>query len=537
MTEASKLTVLLRGEEESWGNFLRRVREAEGEVIVVLSRRDNTLLLAKEDRQLVISELARIRYRVKLASKEPIVIAAARGEGMQVLTRTRELKQLLVGHPKIDEALRFFSPSLWRQHWRSRLQKVGLLSMPKTRIWVLISLSCGLFLFVVFRLLPSADIRIWPRRDLVSHTMNVVLAASGAEVPVPQGMRVLPLKPISVRVDKTISFADISPEFNGTDAKTQMQIRSRKKEALNLRKGTRLLNQAGMIFKIQRSISIPAGGTTTVAAIADHLDLYGKVLGDRGNVPAGVQWTVPGLPEEDQLLVTATNTVPATGGVTSFRRVLQQKDIDLAQKRLEQELLSTAKQLMTEQREELNVAEDADYQFLEGRAFLRRQNKEIVRLTYTGFVLPMAFLGQSVESVPVQGSLIYTTPAFDSRQLLAQFREELLSRISDGRRLLSDTVAIDPQRVVVIDYAPNLSWIKMTVDLVGTEEYVLDPFSVQGARFGKRVRDAVVALDEADALRILRNFPEVDKVDIRIWPPWSKRVPSLPSSISISPQR
>lgn len=537
MSEAPKLTVLSRGEEESWANFLRRVRETEGEVVVLLSRRDNTLLLSKDERQLVIGELARIRYRVKLACKEPVVIAAARGEGMQVLTRTRELRQLLIGHPKIEEALRLFSPSLWRQHWRSRLQKVGLLSMPKTRIWVLISLSCGLFFFVIFRLLPSADVRIWPRQNLVSHTMNVILAASGAQVPAPEGMRVLPLKPVSVRVSKTISFADISPEFNGTDARTQMQIRSKRTEPLNLRKGTRLLNQAGMIFKIQKAVTVPPGGSVTVPAVADHLDLYGKVIGERGNVPAAVQWTLPGLPEDEQALISAVNTVPATGGITSYRRILQQKDIDLAQRRLEQELLSTAKQLMAEEYEALNAAEGADYQSLEGRALLRRQNREIVRLTYTGFVLPMEFLGQQVESVPVAGQLIYTIPAFDSRQLLAQFRDELLSRISEGRRLLSDSVTIDPQRVVVIDYAPNLSWIKVTVDLVGTEEFVLDPFSAQGARFGKRVRDAILGLDKADALRILRNFPEVDRVEIRTWPPWARSLPSLPSSISLSPER
>jgi hypothetical protein len=125
------LTVLWRSEEESWNAFARRIREAQGDLIVVLSSADNTLLLQEEDRRHFLEELAKLRYRVKLATKEPVVAAGARKEGIRVLEKTRQLRSLLREHPRAAEALRYFSPSLWRQQWRSRLQTVGILSVPR----------------------------------------------------------------------------------------------------------------------------------------------------------------------------------------------------------------------------------------------------------------------------------------------------------------------------------------------------------------------------------------------------------------------
>lgn len=502
------------------------MREAEGESIVILSTADNNVLLQEEERTHFLEELAKIRYRVTLASKEPAVIAAARKLGITVHDKTRKLRKVLKGHLKAAEALRFFSPSLWRQHWRSKLQSVGLLSLPRMRIGLLIALSVGLFLFVVFRLLPSATVRITPRRDIVTHTMNVILAVSGAVIDLPSHVRTIPLQPISVTHRSAITFDDISPEFIGSDAEVTMTVINKKKEDVTLRQGSRLMNQAGMIFKIQNGITVPADGRKTVRAKADHVDLYDKVIGDRGNVPAGLKWEFSGLPPEDKSLVYAENKEPGRGGRTAYRTVLQAKDLELAQRRLEQELLVTAKGAIQEELEIRNARNpEASLEFL--------NKPDLIKTTYSGFVLPTAFIGETVHSVPVEGSIIYTIPAYDATYIMREFGGELALHVGDGKRLIPGSAHLEPSRVVVFDFADNLSWIKMTVDLLGTEEYVLDPLSPTGARFGKRVREAIAGLSRQEAERILRNFPEVDGVSIRIWPPWNRTVPTIPSNIAI----
>lgn len=533
----SKITVLWRAEEESWNAFSRRIRDAEGDLVVVLSSADNTHLLQEDDRRPFLEELAKLRYRLRLATKEPAVIRDARGRGIRVLEKTRKLRALLSGHPRSAEALRYFSPSLWRQQWRSRLQTVGLLSVPKVRILTLMFLSIGLFLFVLLRLLPSADVRVWARSDIITQTMNVTLVASGSLQPSFGRVRVQPLQTITVRVRKSITFDEISPEFTGSDARTEMTIINDAKEPYSFRAGTRLLNQAGMIFRIQGPVTVPAGEKRTIAAKADHLDLYDKITGARGNVPAGLQWEFIGLPVADRKLVYAKNERAATGGVTSERTVLQQADLASARKRLAQELLLQAKQMIEEERL-LRNARDPN-----ARIELLAKD-DLILSTESGFILPTQFLGQAVRSVPVDGELLYSVPAYDLHALQSAYSKELQAHAAEGKRLLPDSVHIDSEKVIVIEYADDGSkqnrytgaWIKITADVSGTEQFVLDPLSPVGAKFGKKVRDAIAGLSVHDAQRILRNFPEVDRVEIHLWPPWNGTLPAIPSNIRITPQ-
>lgn len=497
-------------------------------MVVVLSSPDNTFLLHDDEREHFLEDCAKVRYRLKLASKEPSIIRPARKRGIQVYNRTRELRDALKNHPQQNEALRAFSPSLWRQHWRSRLQRVGLLSVPKIRIWVLMSTSVLLFAFVFFRLLPSAEVRIWARSEVISHTMNVLLAQSGAVLP-RQYARVMPLTMLTVIVRKSITFDDISTEFTGTDATVPMTIVNNAAEEYSFRKGTRVTNQAGMVFRLQKEVSVPAKGETTVKAKADHLDMYDKVIGDRGNVPANLQWEIPGLSPEERKLVFAKNIKSGTGGTTSQRSVLQAQDLEIGKKRLMQELLVNAKQMVEEERQLRNATDPhIDLELL--------AKDDVIAQTYSGFVLPTQFIGQPVMSVPIEGQLTYSVPAYDLAMFQENYSRELLARTGEGKRLVPETVHVDPDRVIIIEYDDNHQWIKVTADVVGTENFELDPLTPTGARFGKKVRDAIAGLSVSDAQRIIRNFPEVDRVDIRMWPPWNTVIPPIPSSISIVPQ-
>lgn len=532
----SKITVLFRAEEESWNAFVRRIRESKGDLIVILSSGDNTQLLQEEDRAPFLEELAKLRYRLMLATKEPVVAGNARRLGIRVLDRTRQLRSRLRDHPKATEALRFFSPSLWRQQWKSKLQTVSLLSVPKARIIILAVLSTGLFLFVLLKLLPSAEVRVWARSDLVTQTMNVTLVSSGARLPTTASVRTQPLEVIRVHVHREITFDDISPEFTGTDAKGEVTVFNTAKETYSLRSGTRLLNQAGMVFKMQEPVTIAAGEEQTVRVKADHLDLYGKVIGARGNVPAGLQWEFPGLSVPERKIVYAKNLKPMTGGTTSQRTVLQQKDIDVATRRLQNELLSTAQLLVEEERQLRSQDPNKKLELL--------AKDDVILSTFSGFILPTQFIGQPVVSIPIAGDLIYTVPAYNLQRLEEAYGRELQAHSAEGKQLIPGSLHIDPQRVIIIEYEDDGSkehrytgkWIKITADLVGTEKFVLDPLSPTGAKFGKKVRESIAGLSVKDAQRILRNFPEVDRVEIRLWPPWGTQLPAIPSNITITPQ-
>jgi hypothetical protein len=360
----------------------------------------------------------------------------------------------------------------------------------------------------------------------VTQTVNVFLAGSGAILPATR-VRQLPLRVIVVKDEQSLTFDQISKQFIGTAAIVDLKISNALSEQFSLRKGTRFQNQAGMVFRTLGPVIIPANGTATMRAKADDVDAFGQIIGQRGNVPAGIEWTVPGLDETLRTSITAVNPVAASGGSTAYRNVLTAEDLDIARKRLEQELLANAKRIVDEEIDLLN-SEDPTL----GVHLLRYG--ELTKLTYTGFIIPNQFIGQEVTSVPIEGKIIYVANAYDAQSILSFLQRELLSHVREGKKLLEETLSDQSLIVHVIDYKDDLSWIKLTVDLSATEQYVLDPLTPDGALFAKRVRDQVAGLTIDEALRIIRNMPEIETADISMWPPWARTLPQIPAHISIT---
>ncbi len=524
--------VLFRREEESWGKFARRIAETEGMAMVVLGPADATLLLQEDSDPVQRKQCAKFldacvannSKRIRIATRNAEVLYEARERGLRVFDSPKQLRKALAHHPQRDEALRVFSPNLWRQMWRTRLQSAGLLTLPRVRIISLVLLSVLLFLFVIFRLLPSAEIRVWARGDMATQTTNVLLVQSGA-TELPSHVRTLPLKAIDIVLHRSLAFDQISKRFTGTNAEVAMTIVNPLPESLSLRKGTRLTNQAGMIFRTLNGITVPAQGSLSVRTRADDLDLYGEVVGERGNVPAGLKWEIPGLLEEDRKRVYAENKSAATGGKTSYTTILQREDVELARKRLERELLAEAKTLVEERIQSVALMAGKEYRLL--------TQEQLVRSTFSGFVLPLQFLNQQVPSITVEGTLLHRVLAYDAGEILSIVKGELEERVSAEKHMLPGTVDLRHMEMRVFDYADDLSWIKATAELSATEQYILDPLTPSGARFARKVRERVQGLRKEEAQRIINNFPEVEKAEIDLWPPWGTLLPSIPSSIAI----
>lgn len=526
--QAYQLCIL--GEEENLDAFGRRLATGgdQGGCIAFLGARERAVVSSPAQ----IASLLQVLQSSKayIATKHPALAQQARACGVRVIDRTTDLKDMFLHHPQLEEALRVFSPHVWRQQLKTQLQRMGLVSLPKLRIYSLAGLSGLLFFFVVFRLLPSAEIHVKPRQENVTQTVNVFLVQSGALLPTTR-VRILPLRLISIRDQRSITFDQISKQFIGTAATVDLQVSNGTSEQLSLIKGTRFQNQAGMVFRSLGPLSIPPKGKAMMRAKADDEDAYGQIVGQRGNVPAGVEWHVPALVDPSiKSLVTAVNPKAASGGTTAFRTVLTAEDLNLAKKRLEQELLASAKHLVDEEIDVLN-AENPEL----GVRLLRYS--ELTKLSFTGFVIPTQFIGQEVASVPVEGAIEYVASAYDSNAILAFLRAELLSHVREGKNLLSNELSDENLIVHVIDYDDALSWIKLTVDLSATEEYILDPLIPEGALFAKRVRDEVAGLTIEESLRIIRNMPEVETARISMWPPWGNVLPKIPSHISISPDQ
>lgn len=528
MLLSSSITVLFPDQGESLASFERRITQTKGDMLVVFSELELLLTKEKEARKRMMSVCKKFSTRLRVATRNTSLIRAARAKGIRVIDSVADLKKFLKDSDQLDDALREFQPHIWRQQLRSRLQTMGLLSLPKLRIWALIGISGVLFLFIIFRLLPSATVRVWPREDTISQTANIFLAQSGAIVDLPKRVRVMDLIPITVRVDRTVTFDQISREFIGQNATATMNVVNHSDETYWLKTGTRVRNQAGMIFRLRDSIKIDPLDEVLVVAEAEPEDLYGEIVGERGNVPANLKWYLPGLTYDEQQLVYAVNTSEGSGGESEYRTVLSADDLVIGKEQLKTELLAEAKRLVNERRDVINT--DSELTYIEILHY-----DELTTTEYVDFVMPDQFLGLPIKSVPIEGSVMYTMYAYDSQEVLDMLSRELKTHVGEGRILLEDTLDLNRLVAHVIDYEDDFSWIKLTVDLSGTVQHILDPLSPTGAVFAKKVRDNVTSIHKDDAERIVSNYPEVKRVDVSVWPFWNRYLPSIPTSIVIEP--
>ena len=419
--------------------------------------------------------------------------------------------------------------AVWRKLAFTRLRQI---SSHRLSIWLLLGVSAALFLTVLFIALPSAQVRVWPRVSLVTHTANVLLVASGASLPATR-QNVLLLLPIDVSVEHALTFDQVSRNFLGKNAEVEMTMVNESSEPYTFRGGTRLVNQAGMIFRTLAPVVIPAAalvepGIATVRARAAPEDLYGQIIGERGNVPEGLKWEFPGLSLEERKKVYARNLKAATGGTTAYGNLLKQEDLDLAEKQLTQELLRAAKARADEELETLRGRT--------GKQYVVLQYDVLTRAHFSGGTLPTELIGAPVSSIPVEGSLHYTVLAYSKDDLRTLLLPGLRDHIEEGQGLVEGSVSLDGISVHVIEYDDNFQWVKVTAELTGKQRSVLAPNSATGRIFGEKLREAIKGKTVEEAKRIIQNFPEVDHVEVSMWPPWQPSLPPLTSNILLLPQ-
>lgn len=533
-TEDGTFVVHTASEKSSPKTILHAVRKSAGPFLLVLAP-ESLKDIADEPLRAIFTESRALNpdRRLLIATKDERIALLAKDAGWQRVPSLNQLTLLLKGHSASARALRVFSPVSWRRDIRSRLQSVGLLSLPKLRIWGLFGLSLIAFVYVFFRLLPSSTIRIWSNQETGNFTTNVYLAESGAVLPVSEErVKIQPLRRLTVTISRTITYDQISKNFTGTNASMTVTVHNDSDEVYSLRKGTRLTNQAGMRFRLKDDVILEPHTKGDTVAIADPTDQYGEVLGERGNVPAGVKWDFPGLTEKERVLVYARNEKPGTGGATSYVNLLTKEDIfgtekhPGARQRLEQELLMVAKQQVEDERISDNN--------LHGTQYVQLVRTDLTKVVFKDFDLSESFIGQNVNSIPISGTIEYTVVLYDETQLLELLSGEIRKRVSENKQIVESSLSKDNMDIYVIPpWDDDLKWVKLTADLTYTERYVLSPLTPEGAKFGKYIRDNVEGKSITEANRIIKNLPEVSKVEISVWPPWTYQLPNIGSSIAI----
>ncbi|MFT7184602.1 MAG: hypothetical protein ACI9QC_000947 [Oceanicoccus sp.] len=381
--------------------------------------------------------------------------------------------------------------------------------------------SILVFGFIAYIVLPGATLYIEPASEVITKSVNVTLT------PNPNDPRELKTYDVESTVELTLSHPASGIVSEGSDASGVVTIINEQELDQPLIEQTRLQTDDGVIFRLQDGVTVPASsggtpGTIDVNVVADILDVNGAAVGARGNI-GPTRFLIPGLREDTQSLVYGESYGDMTGGETVVSALVTEDDLIAAREKLEAQLKEKAlaslrKEVLAEGNQygiELTLLEDSDI-IIYGTAIVD---------------MPYESVNQEMESFEVSGSMSIDGVSYDKDALLAILKSEIMNAQTPSKQLVridEDTVSIK-----VIEFDNNALIYKFTGSIQGIEEYEIDPDLEGGSSLSKKIKEHIAGLSIEEAENYIQNLPEVNKVEIKIWPVWSPTIPTLPENIKI----
>ena len=409
---------------------------------------------------------------------------------------------------------------------RNRMDKkpLNLYLTPGKKRWIfgLLGASLAVFFIIAYVALPGATITIEPASNVLTKAVNVTLEPSPSD----------PLSLKSYNISTEVEYTLNHPATgiitdDSSNASGNLTIINTSGVDRPLVKETRFQTQDGIVFRLQEEVIVPAGNATTPGTIvalvvADALDANGVAVGERGNVGA-TKFFLPGLREDTRDEHYGESYDAMTGGATVSRVQVTEDDLIAAQVQLEAELkekvISGLRKEVLAQSNSLGVtlklleaAESLDY----GPALID---------------LPYSLVGQELSTFDVTGSMSISGIAYNQEDLFNLLKTEIVATKTPGKLLVSVDENSVSLQILEVDEANHA--FKITAQVQGIEEYEIDPDLEGGSKLAEKIKEHIAGKSVEEAKAYIQNLPEVNSVEISLWPVWSPSIPSLPENIKI----
>lgn len=256
---------------------------------------------------------------------------------------------------------------------------------------------------------------------------------------------------------------------------------------------TRFVTQDNILFRLQKTVVVPAKGSATETIVADVAGASGEVTPTR--------WTIPGLRKEQQSQIYGETDAAMTGGRRSIARI-RQEDVDAARAAL-------TKQIEEEVRKEIEV-EAADRLFFI-TSFTPITSKLDKKLGEETNAFSLALTGR-IDGVAVS-----------ERALHDWLTAQLKTILPDDQRLLP--IGLDAVRITIATQNPKEGTARLLVEAQGRSLLRNTSPVFDRTRFVGRTKEEVTTL--------LKNHGGITDVQVKTNGLFTKRLPRLPDHIQV----
>ncbi len=427
------------------------------------------------------------------------------------------------------------APGILKQKDKQREErgKLVLVAPNRQALISLVVVSVMILMIITYIALPGATIILTPKSNVITTSVNVVLAdieANRAELDI-HPLHEIPSYSITKKISKVLTYQATGKEFHGQNATGIITVINTSTNDWPLLAKTRFQTGDGLVFRLQNPVTIPAAkadkpGTKDVPVVADEVDVYNQVIGEKGNI-APTKFFLPGLSAENQKKLYAENKQPFTSGKTLVSKLITKQDLEAANKKMAADLKDSALIELQAYVKEKNDAQKTNLVLLTGRDAIISGDAKVT--------VPPNLEGQKLETFEVKGEIIVNGIAYSKDELISILTTELKLKKSPQKRLTY--IDADSLTYRIIDNDRNAKKIKITATIKGREEYEISPEKENGDRLIKKILEHIVGKEIKESESYIQNLPEIDKVKIESWPAWAPSLPGIPDNIKVEIKR
>jgi len=356
-----------------------------------------------------------------------------------------------------------------------------------------------LLLCIFYFFFSKLTISITPQSELINDSFSFVVGADTATTTAEADVQVEKkivgeVKEITVTAEKTYPTSG-EEVVGGETINGQVTIFNKYNKAQPLVAKTRLLSPDGKLFRIKDSVNVPAGGEIVVAIYAD------KPSADSA-LSAGTRFTIPGLWAGLQDQIYAENKEDFSYQ-TEVKHILQQKDIDLAKRDINEVLSLKAKnEIDSSSQNNVTVYGDvADSLVNEIDAKLGDEKAQFTAKASKKIVI-ISFAKEAVAKM-AEARLSLLVP--DDKQLAAFDGNQITYNLEDYNT--------DTQIATIKAYFGSSMFLK-------SDSSLLD-------------RKKMVGLNRKQISQYLDSFPEIKSYELNFSPSFVTNAPNLPDKIKV----
>jgi len=368
-----------------------------------------------------------------------------------------------------------------------------------------IGLSLVLVVLIILLVLPHATVTIIPKSEPLSQNVELVVRTGLEEID--DLTKAIPGEFMILEKQESRIFSSTGKQEILEKAVGTLTIYNEKGVSQTLVATTRLMAEGEILFRTKERVVIPPAsvspegslvpGAAAVSVIADQ-------AGPEGNI-APCKFYVVAFSESQRQKVYARSTEVFTGGASYEANVVAEKDLEEAQRIISEDLITIG-------REEIKAELDLNLELPEGAI-----ESEIIEEEASRGV------GEQAESFEQKVKVRLKALVFSSEEAAELALHSTIDLLPDDKYIINPSLE------------EGIGFSIASIDL--TQERALLNVRVEKQVAWKidtlKLKAEITGLSQEEALEHLNEVDEILEAELKLWPFWVRKVPSLEKKVEI----